>query len=91
MTRPWRMSADWWNGTEGWPLSILPRTMCCGSVEWGFRAGMMGTAIAAAHVLHQMPVVLCDLDEEVLAKRRPLSQRKFERRDRFSRRKRSVP
>ena len=30
-------------------------------------AGRMGTAIAAAHVLHQLPVVLCDFDEEVFA------------------------
>lgn len=30
-------------------------------------AGVMGTEIAAAHVAHRMPVVVCDADQEVLA------------------------
>jgi len=30
-------------------------------------AGMMGTAIAAAHLQHRVPVVICDVKEDVLA------------------------
>jgi NADPH-dependent glutamate synthase beta subunit-like oxidoreductase len=31
-------------------------------------AGMMGTAIAAAHVEHRLPVVIYDTDEKVLSR-----------------------
>ena len=31
-------------------------------------AGMMGTAIAAAHVRHRLPVVIHDADEEALGR-----------------------
>ncbi len=34
-------------------------------------AGMMGTSIAAAHLRHRLQVILCDINPEALARRRP--------------------
>ena len=61
------MFADWRSGVEGTAAGIRRRPLRRRSRNVGIiGAGMMGISIAAAHVEHQIPVVISDVNRAAL-------------------------